>query len=101
MKVKQEQKYYFCHFYNALQELGQSGRFLLNKYQSLHNVTHGSGSKWTMITFALKRAHNWMSKDQGSTPVNTTSSFRSSKPTHPPSFLLQIIPYENMDFFLY
>lgn len=69
MKVNQEQKYYFCHFYNALQELGQLGRFLLNKYQSLHNVTHGSGSKWTMIAFALKRAHIWMSRDQGSTPV--------------------------------
>lgn len=51
MKVKQEQKYYFCRFFNTLQELGQSGRFLLNKYQSLHNVTRWSGSQWTMVAF--------------------------------------------------
>ena len=101
MKVKQEQNYYFCHFYNALQELGQSGRFLLNKYQSLHNVTHGSGRKWTMITFALKRAHNWMSKDQGSTPVIPSPPSDLQNPPIPLPFLLQIIPYENMDFFLY
>lgn len=32
MKVKQEQKYYFCHlFFYTLQEVGQSVRFLLNK----------------------------------------------------------------------
>lgn len=33
MKVKQEQKHYFCHlyFFHALREVGQSGRFLLNK----------------------------------------------------------------------
>lgn len=52
MKVKQEQKYYFCHFFYALQKLGQLGRFLLSKYQSLHNVTHWFASQWTMMAFA-------------------------------------------------
>lgn len=101
MKVKQEQKYYFCHFFYASQELGQSGRFLLNKYQSLHNVTHWSGRQRTMIAFAWERAHDCKSKEQGSTHIIPSPTSHLQNPPICLPFPLQIMLFEDMDFSLH
>ena len=88
-------------FFYASQELGQSGRFLLNKYQSLHNVTHWSGRQRTTITLAWKRAHDWKSKDQGSTHIISSPTSRLQNPPIHLPVPLQIMLYENMDFSLH
>lgn len=90
MKVKQEQKYYFCHlFFYALQEVDQSVRFLLNKYQSLHNITHWSISQQAMA-FMSERTHNSNTTEDIEMPMTGLKSVFPSfyLPSHSPQINL-------------
>lgn len=80
MKVKQEHKYYFCHFFYALQELGQSGRFFfLDKYQCQHNVIHWSANQQTGSPFKAERACRQRAKTRA--PASSTFNAPSSPVT--------------------
>lgn len=83
MKVKQEQKYYFCHFFYALQELGQLGRSLLNKCQPPCNVTHWSAGhrQWSL---SHRKGHKTGRAKTRAAPYNTVSCFKSES-SRPPS----------------
>lgn len=57
MKVKQEHKYYFCHFFMHYRNWVSWGDFFfLDKYQHQHNVTHWSANQQMGSPFKPERA---------------------------------------------
>jgi len=68
----------------ALQEVVQSGIFLLNKQQSLHNIIHWSVSQQA-IAFLLERTYNSNTTEYIEMPMTGLKSISTSfyLPSHP------------------
>lgn len=96
MKVKQEHKYYFCHFFYALQELGQSGRFFFFRQIPMPAQCHPLiGQPADRESFQGRKGMPPESKDQGSAGVAPASSTFNA-PSSPVADVILSLHWANM-----